>query len=77
MMNSPLIIVSSITYAYKAKTILERMGYKAYIERPPINSNSCGCRYAIRLGSNVHYETAYNLLKSSGVKIIDDGGSSS
>jgi hypothetical protein len=73
-MSNPLIVVSSITYAYKSKTILERMGYKAYIERPPQEKNSCGCRYAIRIGKNDDYNTAYRLLMRSGVKIINDDG---
>ena len=77
-MSNPLIVVSSITYAYKSKTILERMGYKAYIERPPQGKNTCGCRYAIRIGTNDDYDSAYQLLAKAGVKIINnDGGSPS
>ena len=74
-MSNPLIVVSSITYAYKAKTILEKMGYRAYIEKPPQSKNTCGCRYAIRIGENDDFNSAYQELKKSGVKIIsDDGG---
>lgn len=43
-----LIAVSSITYAMKAKRLLNNMGYYCEIEKTPKNLSS-GCGYSIRV----------------------------
>lgn len=47
-MRYTLIAVSSITYAMKAKRILNNMGYFCEIERTPKNLAS-GCGYSVRV----------------------------
>ena len=47
-MRYTLMAVSSITYAMKAKRILNNMGYYCEIERTPKNLAS-GCGYSIRV----------------------------
>ena len=47
-MTYTLIPVSSVTYAMKSKSILNRMGYYCEIERQEKGSRS-GCGYVIRV----------------------------
>lgn len=47
-----LIALSSITYAIKAKNLLNDMGYYCEIERTPKNF-STGCGYSIRVKDDV------------------------
>lgn len=47
-MKYTLIAVSSITYAMKAKRLLNGMGYYCEIEKTPKNLSS-GCGYSIRV----------------------------
>lgn len=52
-----LIAMTSITYAYKAKDILNGLGYFCEIERTPKNLGS-GCGYSIRVRDNPDLITA-------------------
>lgn len=47
-MTYTLIAVSSITYAMKAKRLLNNMGYYCEVEKTPKNM-STGCGYSIRV----------------------------
>lgn len=47
-MKYTLLAVSSITYAMKAKRLLNNMGYYCEIERTPKNLAS-GCGYSLRI----------------------------
>lgn len=47
-MRYTLIAISSITYAMKAKRILNNMGYYCEIERTPKNL-ATGCGYSVRV----------------------------
>lgn len=67
------IIVSSITYAYKGKKILERKGIRASVERAPTEISECGCHYAIRIG-NASLDRAIRILDHAHIKIISVGG---
>lgn len=44
-----LIVVSSITYAYKARDFLFNKGIKCYIERIPVDLRKSGCGYGVRV----------------------------
>ncbi|HEX2938009.1 MAG TPA: DUF3343 domain-containing protein [Ruminiclostridium sp.] len=74
-MSGQYIIVSSITYAYKGKDILERKGIRANIERAPSEISNCGCLYAIKIGSGA-LDRAIKILDKAHIKIISAGGSS-
>lgn len=74
-MGGQYIVVSSITYAYKGKEVLEKKGFRAFIEKAPRHLNECGCHYALRVkGCSIN--EAVSVLKAARVKIIrtgDDG----
>ncbi len=72
-MSGQYIIVSSITYAYKGKSVLERKGIRADIERAPANLSDCGCHYAIKI-SNASVDKAVHLLSNAKIKVISTGG---
>ena len=48
MMNKTLISMTSITYAMKAKKLLNGLGFYCEIEKTPKNAGS-GCGYSIRV----------------------------
>ncbi len=51
-MEKSLIAVSSITYAMKAKKLLNDRGFYCEIQRTPKNLGS-GCGYSIRVRDNI------------------------
>ncbi len=53
-MQKSLIAVSSITYAMKAKKLLNNMGLYCEIQKTPKNLGS-GCGYSIRVRDDVNY----------------------
>lgn len=71
-MFGEFIIVSSVTYAYKGKNVLEQRGYKAYIEREPKRLSECGCHYIIRV-KDVPIDRAVDILRSAHVKVVGTG----
>lgn len=73
-MGGQYIIVSSITYAYKGKELLERKGIRAGIERAPSSISECGCNYAIRIGNNVSLQRAVQILNNAHIRVLSYGG---
>ncbi|MCQ2455549.1 MAG: DUF3343 domain-containing protein [Clostridia bacterium] len=61
------IVIGSITYALKAKDILNGNGYKAHIERKTSEYKN-GCGYAVKFDGDVI--RAKEILLNSNVKII-------
>ncbi len=53
-MQKSLIAVSSITYAMKAKKLLNNMGLYCEIQKTPKNLGS-GCGYSIRVRDDLRY----------------------
>lgn len=66
-MNKPLILVSSITYAMKARDILFHNGIKSYIERVRHREN-VGCGYGIYVPERT--DEAEEILQKSGIRIL-------
>ena len=64
-MKYTLIAVSSITYAMKAKRLLNGMGYYSEIEKTPKNLSS-GCGYSIRVKDSS--EVIIGILKNNGIE---------
>lgn len=64
-MKYTLIAVSSITYAMKAKKLLNGMGYYCEIEKTPKNLSS-GCGYSLRVKENSDIITG--ILKNNGIE---------
>ena len=62
-------MVGSITYAIKGKDLLNKMGYKASIERIPRRSVDVGCSYGIGIDGDEYY--AKIQLESSGIRVLE------
>jgi hypothetical protein len=71
-MGKQFIVVSSITYAYKGKDILERKGYNAFIEKAPHSISECGCLYSLVI-RGCTLEKAESILKTANIKVIRTG----
>ena len=67
-MEKQLILVPSVTYAMKAKNILDRYKMRSYIERTPKTHQVYSCGYCVFVPENP--ETAHDILLRHGVKII-------
>lgn len=64
-MSKPMITVSSITYAMKAKEILRRNGISAYVIKRAKNSRNASCSYAVQVPKKI--DEAYRILSDSGM----------
>lgn len=67
-MGKPLIMVSSITYAMKARDLLINNGIATYIERTPKIERNGGCGYSLYVPKRI--DEAENLLRTHGIKIV-------
>lgn len=72
-MDGQYVVVSSITYAYKGKNLLEKKGIWSNIERPPKRLSSCGCHYALKI-KNSSAVRAVQILESAHIRIVATGG---
>lgn len=75
-MGKPLIVVSSATYAMKAKDILLRHGIRSYVERVPKTAKT-GCGYGLYVPGGI--DTAERILRDNNIRVLgrfdkDDGG---
>lgn len=67
-MNKELVLLPSVTYAMKAKNILDKSGIRAYIQRTPRNTgiNSCGyCLFVPKMT-----DEAEMILRKNGIRIL-------
>lgn len=67
-MNNELILLPSVTYAMKAKSILEKYKIRSYIQRTPRNTPIKACGYCLFVPDNT--EEAEYLLRKSGVRVL-------
>lgn len=67
-MGKPLIMVSSITYAMKAKQILNSVGIRSEIERTPKRDMKNGCGYSLYVPKDT--DEAEKILKENHIKIL-------
>lgn len=68
-MAQSLIVLSSITYAYKAQKILDQMWLKSTVIRTPRPYSNKGCGYSLLVrGSLSEVVTA---LRREGIRILD------
>lgn len=74
-MGKPLIMVTSVTYAMKAKQILKSYGIRCEIERTPKRDIKTGCGYSLYVPKDT--QEAVKLLKENGIKVtgITEGSS--
>jgi len=61
------IILSSVTYAIRAKEILLRYNIKALCEKLPASVTGCGCGYGLRVYCDE--QTARALLETEGIQV--------
>lgn len=62
-----MILVNSITYAYKARDFLNEKGIKVYIERVPASMRINGCGYGLRVNNDA--EVIAEILEDAGIKV--------
>lgn len=67
-MEKQLLLVPSVTYAMRGKTVLDRYNIRAYIERTPRSHQLRSCGYCLFVPENTN--TAYDVLLRNGIKII-------
>mgnify|MGYP001318615033 CR=1 FL=1 len=70
---SGYIVVSSITYAYKGRDLLEHRGCRVRVRRAPKEISSCGCHYLLEI-SGFPLDQAVAILRTGHVRIIKTGG---
>lgn len=69
MQKRQIVVVSSVTYAYKARDFLFNKGIKCYIERVPANLRTTGCGYGVRV--NADGEAIAKMLNDAGIHVKD------
>lgn len=69
MQKKQLIVLSSITYAYKARDFLFNKGIKCYVERIPANLRKSGCGYCIRVNGDA--KKIASMLTEKGIRVKD------
>lgn len=67
-MTKKLILLRSVTYAYKAKERLARRGITAVIRRTPASLSKCGCGYSILVRKDS--EQICRLLEADGIHVL-------
>ncbi len=75
-MGKPLILVSSVTYAMKARELLLQSGIRGYVERIPKTAET-GCGYGVYVPDGA--DAAEKILRDNGVRVLgrmeqDDDG---
>lgn len=67
-MKKELILVPSVTYAMKAKSILDQYTVRSYIQRTPKNIGIKSCGYCLFVPNET--DRAEQLLRKKGVRIL-------
>lgn len=63
-----LIMLTSVTYAMKAKDILIRQGIRSDIVRTPKHNSPTGCGYSLYVPKR--FDDAVSIINSSGIKVL-------
>lgn len=67
-MKNELILLPSVTYAMKAKSILDQYNIRSYIQRTPKNAQIRSCGYCLFVPNNA--DKAEDLLRKKGVRVL-------
>ena len=67
-MNNELILLPSVTYAMKAKSILDQYKIRSYIQRTPKNTGVKSCGYCLFVPKRT--DEAESLLRSKGIRVL-------
>ena len=63
-----IIVLSSITYAYKAQKLLEQAWIKSEVIRTPEGISEKGCSYSLAVRGDL--DRAEELLRQNGIRIL-------
>lgn len=63
------LILSSITYAMRAKEILQSYNIQSYLQKLPSYITGCGCGYGLRISMRDDLYAARQLIVSSGILV--------
>jgi hypothetical protein len=68
-MNSVFVMTGTVTYALRAKNILNDEGYKAEVVKASALDKKYGCGYGVRLRAD---DTSHisKILSNSGIKVL-------
>ena len=66
-MNNELILLPSVTYAMKAKGILDQYKIRSYIQRTPKNTGVKSCGYCLFVPNRT--DEAEQLIRSKGIRV--------
>lgn len=64
-----MLMLSSITYAYKARDYLYSQGIKVYVERIPAELRTSGCGYGVRVNGDA--ERIAQILERAHIRVKD------
>lgn len=67
-MKLELILLPSVTYAMKAKSILDQYQIRSYIQRTPKNTGVRSCGYCLFVPNRT--DEAEQLLRSKGIRVL-------
>lgn len=67
-MKKELILLPSVTYAMKSKSILDQYHIRSYIQRTPKNTGVKSCGYCLFVPNRT--DEAEKLLREKGVRIL-------
>ena len=67
-MKNELILLPSVTYAMKAKSILEQYQIRSYIQRTPKNVNIKSCGYCLFVPNRS--DEAEKILRNNGIRVL-------
>ena len=70
-MKSELILLPSVTYAMKAKGILDKYNIRSYIQRTPKSVQIKSCGYCVFVPDRT--DEAERLLRSNGIRVLGRG----
>ncbi len=71
MMEYSNLKIKTITQAERGRELLLAHGYRAYIRRSAVTSDTEGCGYSIRV--NCSYERAVGILNRAGIHVLGRG----
>ena len=70
-MTKELILLPSVTYAMKAKSILDKYNIRSYIQRTPKSVKIKSCGYCLFVPGNT--DKAEKILRENGVRVLGRG----
>lgn len=69
-MNCLFLVVSSVTFAFKAKNVLEKAGIPGKVEKLRDITVAGGCGYGVKIDAQ-YQNAAARALKRQNIKVID------